>query len=56
MKKTIVAILTLVALSACAHNDLKAPCANVTALTSDRVPCHQREPINAALIPSTFAQ
>ena len=53
-------ILTLVTffalLSGCAHKDLKAPCANVAALTAGSVPCDQREAINVTLIPSTFAQ
>lgn len=55
MKKTILVILTLIALSACAHKDLKAPCANVAALTSGTVPCDQPEPINSRPIPRHFA-
>ena len=51
---TLIAFTTL--LSGCAHKDLKAPCANVAALTAGSIPCDQREPINAAFVPSIFAQ
>ena len=56
MKKILPTILFAIALSGCAHKDLKAPCANVAALTSGSIPCDQREPVNAMLIPTTFAQ
>jgi len=53
-------IITLIAfatfLSGCAHKDLKAPCANIAGLAAGSIPCDQREPVNAAIVPSTFAQ
>ena len=51
---TFIAFATL--LSGCAHKDLKAPCANLAALSSASIPCDQREPVNVKIVPSTFAQ
>ena len=56
MKTIVTVFVTFLVLTGCAHKDLKAPCANVAALTSGSVPCDQRQPVNAALIPTTFAQ
>ena len=56
MKIFLAIFLFVVALSGCAHKDLKAPCANVASLASGSIPCDQREPLNAKIVPSTFAQ
>ena len=56
MTKIAVALASLLVLSGCAHKELKAPCTNIAALTSDSVPCNEREPINTFDVPSVFAK
>ncbi|NQV85867.1 MAG: hypothetical protein HQ492_02190 [Woeseiaceae bacterium] len=56
MKIVVTVFVTFVTLAGCAQQDLKAPCANVATLTLGSVPCDQRQPINVAIIPTTFAQ
>ena len=51
---TLIAFATL--LCGCVHKDLKAPCANLAALGSGSIPCHQPEPLNLSLVPSIFAE
>lgn len=56
MFKTVTAFVLFVALSACAHTDLKAPCTNIVALSAGSVPCNEREPIYTVDVPSLFAE
>lgn len=56
MRRILILFITFVALSGCAHKDLKAPCANVVGFTSDEIPCDQREPVNRTPIPSVFPE
>ncbi len=56
MKRILAVVFIISALSACAHKDLKAPCANIASLASGSVPCDQRVPVNSNVLPSTFAQ
>jgi hypothetical protein len=56
MMRTITLVILAATLSGCAHTDLTAPCANVAALTAVDSPCDQRQPVNAAIVPSVFAQ
>ena len=56
MKTIVTVFVTFVVLAGCAHKDLKAPCANVAALTQGTIPCDQRKPVNTVSIPGVFAQ
>ena len=56
MKTIVTVFVTFVALAGCAHQDLKAPCATVASLAAGSIPCDQRQPINVAIMPTTFAQ
>lgn len=55
MTKIVTVLFLVLALSGCAHKELKAPCSNLVSLTADTVPCDERQPLNRTLPPSVFA-
>lgn len=53
----LITLFTLVlALTGCAHKELKAPCKNVAAFSAGQVPCTEPEPINPTAPPSAFLE
>ena len=56
MKRLLIAVLTTLVITGCAHKDLKAPCADVPSFNSGTVPCDQRKPVNTIHVPTIFAQ
>lgn len=54
MIRAITLLALALALTGCAHKELKAPCKNVAAFSAGQVPCTEPEPINRATPPSAF--